>query len=418
MTERRCHAWPAVRRNGQSVVRRHFGLAVRRNGWFAAPWIAGACFVAAACGAGAGAGDRVLVAEVAYEMPVLEEVTRIRKLVRVEETGEFWNFNSGEPHFIKADSAGRVLAAFGERGEGPDEIGYPAAIVGAGADWVEPVDSPREAWRRFDLTGKEIASTPLPGTQRLRVVVDLELTSYGDQYQSYFDGDRFIFPNFPRGLENTQHFWRTRLDQVDRRSGQMSTIFDFWTWHADHREQLQSARALAPIPLWSVCPDGAVAVYRPFADSLRVLGKSEASAAVPRAPERLRDGDAIGFVRGLIDLQVSAGTIAPEDAESVTNMVVRESKAQGDFGPFAPAYIRMHGDHRRRFWLQRFSTEDHFLGFGDTWDVLSPEGEHLGAVRFPSRFRPMIFEDDGIWGVREDSLDVNQVVKVAYPRGL
>src|SRR5690606_40223834 len=90
-----------------------------------------------------------------------------------------------------------------------------------------------------------------------------------------FDGDRFIFPNFPRGLENTQHFWRTRLDQVDRRSGQMSTIFDFWTWHADHREQLQSARALAPIPLWSVCPDGAVAVYRPFADSLRVLGKSE-----------------------------------------------------------------------------------------------------------------------------------------------
>lgn len=184
----------------------------------AAPWVAAACFAAAACGAGAGAGDTVFVAEVAYEMPVLEEVTRIRKLVRVEETGEFWIFNSGEPHFIKADSAGRVLAAFGERGEGPGEIGYPAAIVGAGADWVEVVDSPREAWRRFDLTGKEIASTPLPGTRRFRVVVDLDMTSYGDQYQSYFDADRFIFPNFPRGLENTQYFWRTRLDRVDRRS--------------------------------------------------------------------------------------------------------------------------------------------------------------------------------------------------------
>lgn len=57
--------------------------------------------------------------------------------------------------------------------------------------------------------------------------------------------------------------------------------------------------------------------------------------------------------------------------------------------------------------------EEHFLGFVDTWDVLGPEGGHLGAVRFPSRFRPMIFEDRGIWGVREDSLDVNQVVKVA-----
>lgn len=57
---------------------------------------------------------------------------------------------------------------------------------------------------------------------------------------------------------------------------------------------------------------------------------------------------------------------------------MRESKAQGDFGPFAPAYVAMHCDRRGHYWLQRFSTEDHFLGFGDTWDVLSPEGGHVG----------------------------------------
>lgn len=409
-------AWPracqAVRRCGWPATRRPGWPAARGHWWLPAVWLA------AACGAGARVDDGAFVAEVAYEMPVLEEVTRIRKLVRVEETGEFWILNSGKPHFIRVDSAGRVLAAFGERGEGPDEIGYPVAIAGAGVKWVEILDSAREVWRRFDLAGKETASIPILGTRRLRVVVDLDLTSYGDQYQSYFDGDRFIFPNFPRGLENTQYFWWTRLDQVDRRSGRMSTVFDFSAWHADHLEQLQSGRALVPIPLWTVCPGGAVAVYRPFADSIRVLGASETSFAVARTPERLRDGDAIRFVRGLIDSQVSAGTIAPEDAENVTNMVVRESRAQGDFGPFAPAYVAMHCDHRHRFWLQRFSTEDHFLGFGDSWDVLSPEGEHLGAVRFPSRFRPMIFEADGIWGVREDSLDVNQVVKVVYPRAL
>ena len=161
-------------------------------------------------------------------------------------------------------------------------------------------------------------------------------------------------------------------------------------------------RGLLPIPPWTVCPDGSVALYRPFADSIYDLGPTGTSIPVPRAPQRLRDEDVLAFARGMIAMSVLAGRIDPEQAENVLREGLR--KHREDFGPLAPAYVSFHCDHRHRYWFQHFSTEDDFVGFGRTWDVPSPAGELLATVATPPRFRPRVFLEDGIWGVREDTL--------------
>src|SRR5690606_23538891 len=214
-----------------------------------------AVWLAASCGAAPGEDGNRMVAEISLELPPLEEVTRIRNLVWLEETGALWILNSGAPHLIKIDSAGRIITAFGGRGPGPNELGLPVAIAGAGEDWVDLLDHTRRSVRRFDLSGKEVHSRPFPEHQRSRVILELESTSYGDPYQVYFDDARFILLNFPAGLESTRWYWYARLDQVDRRTLQVTTIADFSASHESHLETLQdegpaSHPAVDRLPGW------------------------------------------------------------------------------------------------------------------------------------------------------------------------
>lgn len=391
-------------------MRSRTGPIPRFVGWLPA------ILLTASCGAAVVDDGAPIAAEITLEHPVLEEVTRIRDLVPLDGTGDFWILNTGAPHLIKIDSDGTIIATFGEPGPGPDEIGYAMAIVGADDEWVELLDVVRRAVRRFDLTGKEVRSTPLPELQQRRVMLEMENTSYGAPFQTSFDGDHFLFLNYPSGLESTRGYWSARLDRVDRGSHRTTAVVDFSEWREDHEEELGEGLRLLPIPLWTACPDGSVAVYRPFADSIFVLGQAGSAIAVERAPRRLRDEEVMDFARGMLEIEISAGVIRAEDAEPILQAVFRQ--VRHEFGPWAPAYVALHCDHRNRFWLQRFSTEDSFVGFADTWDILSPDGAPLGAVTFPPRFRPMVFRESGVWGVRADEFDVNQVVRVGYPRGL
>jgi hypothetical protein len=385
-------------------------MMIRFGAWLLIIWMV------TSCSASFGESGETISAELSLELPVLDQVTRVRNLVMVDETGEFWILNTGAPHLIKVDPSGKVISSFGLRGPGPNELGYPAAIVGAGEGWVDVLDSVRRSVRRFDLLGNEIRSSQVPQLQRSRVMLELEQNSYGDQYQVYFDRDRFMFLNFPAGLESTRGYWLARLDQVDRDSLQMTRVIDFSEWFQVHREELQDGLRLLPIPLWTVCPDGSVALYRPFADSVHRIHSDAPSIAIGRAPQRLRDAEVLAFMKGVLELEASAGNMALEDVETIVQEVYRRSRDQ--FGPKAPAYVSLRCDHRHRLWLQRFSTEDHFVGFANDWDVLGPTGDFLSSVTFPPRFRPKIFRDGEIWGVREDTLDVNQIVRLAYPSGL
>lgn len=45
------------------------------------------------------------------------------------------------------------------------------------------------------------------------------------------------------------------------------------------------------------------------------------------------------------------------------------------------------------------------------WRVLSPEGEPVGIVELPARFRPLLADHDNLWGMELDELDVPYIVR-------
>ena len=46
------------------------------------------------------------------------------------------------------------------------------------------------------------------------------------------------------------------------------------------------------------------------------------------------------------------------------------------------------------------------------WEVFDSEGRYLGEVTLPTRFEPMQFDGDHIYGVRRDELDVEFVMRL------
>ena len=58
------------------------------------------------------------------------------------------------------------------------------------------------------------------------------------------------------------------------------------------------------------------------------------------------------------------------------------------------------------------------LGFGSPdWDVFDAEGRFLGTIEMPERFQPIRFQDDRIYGIWRDELDVQRVWVLALDRG-
>ena len=126
----------------------------------------------AACGDDPpGAGDlaeqrTVVPAEAIHVLGTSDLVSRIRDLVPGPD-GTVWVLNDAPPWFIGFGPDGEVVAAHGERGDGPDEFQAPVALaaVGAGveAGSVWAYDRGRHAMRRIDVgaeAGRAVVAFP------------------------------------------------------------------------------------------------------------------------------------------------------------------------------------------------------------------------------------------------------------------
>jgi hypothetical protein len=88
------------------------------------------------------------------------------------------------------------------------------------------------------------------------------------------------------------------------------------------------------------------------------------------------------------------------------------------FGDTYPAYALLREGPTGSIWVQRLRVltempaeeRDGFnpqLGFGSPdWDVFDSGGQYLGLVRMPDRFQPIRFQNDRIYGIWRDELDV------------
>lgn len=90
-----------------------------------------------------------------------------------------------------------------------------------------------------------------------------------------------------------------------------------------------------------------------------------------------------------------------ENARAMTKALFE----QMDFPPTMPPYAELLVDREGNLWVARYD----YLPGPRTWDVYDREGQLLGAVQLPDRFRLRMIGDGEIIGITRDELDVQRI---------
>ena len=94
------------------------------------------------------------------------------------------------------------------------------------------------------------------------------------------------------------------------------------------------------------------------------------------------------------------------------------------FGDHFPAYAQFLGGPNGSLWVQHLVvpgelSDDELKGFNlqtslgaPNWDVFDRQGRFLGSLDMPHRFQPLRFLGDRIYGIWQDEMDVQYVLKL------
>jgi hypothetical protein len=173
---------------------------------------------------------------------------------------------------------------------------------------------------------------------------------------------------------------------------------------------------LAPIPFWTVCPDGHAVVADPYGKRLiryDAGGRITRTDTLPLEGRATTEEDIVRYIR-------NAGTITEimraRPTEEQVQQVIRDFLAtrRGEISTVGPPLVRLACDERNRLWLQQFDTADEPRGLGREWAVVT-NGRIAARYRFPARFQPMAFRNRAAYGIHKDSLDTERVARVPIP---
>jgi hypothetical protein len=177
----------------------------------------------------------------------------------------------------------------------------------------------------------------------------------------------------------------------------------------------------APEPTWALAADDRVihgnsAEYRFRVNSL----DGDVERIVEKRAERrpLTAGDQEEFRRVIRWAWQQAG-MPPEAMEMMSQAL--------NFAEYYPAYANLLGGPDGTIWVQSVQTPETVRELGGTfdiqdiggpmWDVFDAEGHLLGTVQMPPRFTPFVLQQDRIYGVVRDDMDVQYVARLRLIRG-
>lgn len=173
---------------------------------------------------------------------------------------------------------------------------------------------------------------------------------------------------------------------------------------------------LAPVPVWTVLPDGGIAYGHSHRYRFTVSDPAGATRLVftlPVSPAAFSESQRDVVRTGLRDLAVKQG--APESAAD-------QILAMFSFWDELPLIADLLPGPDGTYWVQR-AAEPKEMRFdrlnvyrtdafrGDVWDVFDADGRYLGEVRFPGEVRLYRARDGLLYGVRLDELDVPSIAR-------
>ncbi len=114
---------------------------------------------------------------------------------------------------------------------------------------------------------------------------------------------------------------------------------------------------------------------------------------VPRAP----------LSRGEIDAELERSADRIRERDSAFAIRYLEDMSKAEWPAYWPAYGRVLAAVDGSLWVGEAGADD---ARRQRWDVIAPEGRHLGSVTTPARFQPMDVGADYVAGLWHDDLDV------------
>ncbi len=404
-----------------------------RRPWNALP----AALLLAACTS----GDRVALEEL-FDQP--EEIDRnaveilgtsddLTRVVDLElaADGTVWLLNSAPPFFVSLDPDGRERETGGRRGGGPGEFGNPTALVRIGSG-VWAWDAQRSALVRLSGpgglgAGAGIESVPV----RDDAGAPTRTASFSEQM---LVGARAWVE--PRGegvmlarlqgttWTNALRLWEAEFVAVEWTDGEagVAPVFNAAEHLAAPGEEYPGAEFYLPFPLWSGCPDGTLVGYDPVRNALvqvdeggAPLGSFDLPPAreIEATPERLFD-DLLPQM-----LATAPSGEAPPIDELRAGFAEEFEQVRDQLGPVMPEYRELAcsgGASGARAWLHLLDVGNSTVAGGARWLRMSLSDEpEFRVFRMPDGFRPLRFEDEVLWGVHHDALEVPHVARVRVP---
>lgn len=296
---------------------------------------------------------------------------------------------------------GRFLFAAGGRGEGPGE-------------YEEPVSATYLPWNGgvavWDVALQRLTFLAPDGSTRdtRRPLPQGDLARLGRRLRAWRGG--LLLEVHDDALVTPPSEQRGHLVRLDTAGHVRDTVLTFrippvFGSAQEHQGRIESASwtwapRWTPRPTWDVRPDGEIVfapggrpdvyLFSPDGEPLRMLRRPWTPAAVTW--------------RQRVDNLAAArdrGMYGPAPAW-VLEMMNRERYAR-----VRPAIVGVLAAPDGRALTRRFDTAEEWDGRGRTWDVAGAGDP--SAVRFPAGFTPLLLAGGRVFGVRQDSLDVDHL---------
>lgn len=335
----------------------------------------------------------------------------------VQSGSVIWALTEAEPFLRAYDPSGRLLAEFGNAGEGPGELRNPQALSATASDQAAAVwDLGSASLAVFNAQGDLVSTTPMP-IYRRGARLDIRTVTFGDPFRLVAKAGATLVADYATGPNLPDDMWSGRIVRVADGGSDPVVLVDFATDLEGSITRSTGLMALAPVPLWDACPDGRVAVLDPVAGHLRSFGgagTSDEPIPVPWKPRPLRTEELVAHIRSRMQAETRDDNVDPAEIERAAEAAVASA---GDRlpaeTPLGVSLLCAAG----RVWIQEFDGLAHPPGYGSAWWSvdLTDGAARAERVVFPDRFTPFQMTDSTAIGVITDSVELQRVAVVRLP---
>lgn len=306
---------------------------------------------------------------------------------------------------------GEFVVAMGKAGSGPGELSQAAGPVFVAGDTVVVPDVMQQRITLYTAAGDPAGSRPLPMAGGIAVKW-MEAPNHDLIQQAMvmaFPGQENVDP---KNLLVRRSPTGEVIDTLHEMPIGRSVSF---TGNTPNITMFESE------PMWTIGPDGRLYTGVNSEYSLRVHGSNGDVVRIVRMPFERRsitEGDQAEFRRIVRGLWQEQGM--PPDALEMMSQAL-------NFADFYPAYANILGGPEGSLWVQRLQTPEEIREQGEnfdiqdlgsaTWEIFNEEGQLLGTIRMPTRFTPLAFIGEALYGVSRDDMDVQYVTRLRLHRG-